>query len=261
MLGRTPAAITTRSGDLAAVRKAHRFDPAVADDFRSVRVQQKAQALAFERILQQRRRRLVELLVHQGAGHVHDAHVHPTPQQAVGRFQSQQAAPDHHGAAAAHCRGQHRVDVVEVAKADHAGQLVAGHGDDERSRAGGQQQPVIRNHAPGLRMHHAPTAVDLYHRVGRVQGDAMFVVPRARMQHDVVHRLLPRQHRRQEDAVVITVRLGAEDGDVVQAGVELEQLFDGAHACHAVADHDQRTPCRARDHAPTHTFPSSTRTG
>ena len=58
--------------------------------------------------------------------------------------------------------------------------------------------------------------------------------------------LLAGQHRRQQDAVVVAVRLGAEHGDVVEVRRELEQFLDRAHAGHAVADHDQtRTGRRA----------------
>ena len=39
-------------------------------------------------------------------------------------------------------------------------------------------------------------------------------VPVRPMQHDVVGLLLARQHRRQQDAVVVAARLGAEHGDV-----------------------------------------------
>jgi cytochrome c2 len=35
------------------------------------------------------------------------------------------------------------------------------------------------------------------------------------------------------------MRLGAEDRDVVQIGGNGQQLFQRAHACHSVANHDQ----------------------
>jgi hypothetical protein len=35
------------------------------------------------------------------------------------------------------------------------------------------------------------------------------------------------------------MRLGAEHGDVVQLGRDLDQLLERAHAGHAVADHHQ----------------------
>ena len=49
-----------------------------------------------------------------------------------------------------------------------------------------------------------------------------------------------REHGRQEDAVVVPVRLGPEHGDVVKIGRPLDQMLDRAHSRHAVADHDER---------------------
>ena len=49
----------------------------------------------------------------------------------------------------------------------------------------------------------------------------------------------PASTGREQDAVVVRVRLGAEHGDVVQVGRDLQQLFERAHAGHAVADHHQ----------------------
>jgi hypothetical protein len=208
--------------------------------------------------------RRVELLVHQAARHVNDADLHSLAQQAVGRFQPEQAAADDHGLAALPCRGQHRVDVVDVTEADHARQLVPRHGDDEGFRAGRDEQPVVSDREARRGVHDALLAVDAHHRVARVEQDAVGVVPCARVEHDVVHRLLAGQHGRQQDAVVVTVRFGAEHGDAVHVGCQLEQLLDGPHARHAVADDDQRLPGFAFGggaHDPTQTFPSSTRTG
>ena len=73
-----------------------------------------------------------------------------------------------------------------------------------------------------------------------MQRDAAARVPVGPVQHDVVGLLLAGQHRRQQDAVVVAARLGAEHGDGEAVGdAELEQLLDGAHAGHAVADHHQ----------------------
>ena len=88
-----------------------------------------------------------------------------------------------------------------------------------------------------------------------MQRDAAARVPVGPVQHDVVGLLLARQHRRQQDAVVVAARLGAEHGDRKAVGdTELEQFLDGAHAGHAVARHHQaRAPQsvgRLDEHAP-----------
>jgi hypothetical protein len=59
------------------------------------------------------------------------------------------------------------------------------------------------------------------------------------MEADRIVTLLTREHGRQHDAVVVGVRLGAEHRDLVEAGRDLEQFFQRAHAGHAVAHHHQ----------------------
>jgi hypothetical protein len=87
--------------------------------------------------------------------------------------------------------------------------------------------------------HRAADAVDLRHRLAQVQRDAVARIPGQRVEDDLVERLLAGQHRRQQDAVVVGVRLGAEDGDVVEVRRDAQQLLQRAHAGHAVADHHE----------------------
>jgi hypothetical protein len=83
-------------------------------------------------------------------------------------------------------------------------------------------------------------AVDLDDRITRMQGDAAARVPDRPVQHDVVGLLLAGQHRRQQDAVVIAARLGAEHGDgKAIRHAQFQQLFHGTHAGHAIAGHHQ----------------------
>ena len=64
----------------------------------------------------------------------------------------------------------------------------------------------------------------------------MLGIPGIIVNHDVVHGLLAGQHGRQQDAVVIAVRLRAKHGDVVFVGVQLEQFLQGPHPGHAITD-------------------------
>ena len=64
-------------------------------------------------------------------------------------------------------------------------------------------------------------------------------VPVEAVQHDRVGRELAGEHRREQDAVVVRVRLGAEDGDLVAVRRDAQQLLERADARHAVADDDQ----------------------
>nr|GEU28124.1 hypothetical protein [Tanacetum cinerariifolium] len=228
--------------DGAAVLEAHAGHALDARDVGRMGVHQEGEAPVFQRLLQQQRGGLVELLVHQRVAHVHHGDRHALALQAAGGLQSQQAAADHHRVAVVARHGEHAFHVLDIAKRQHAGQLVARYGNDERLRAGGDQQAVVAHLQAGAGAHDAVLAVDMFDRVARVQGDAMLDVPFARVEHDVVHAFFTGQHGREQDAVVIAVRLGAEHGDVVQVRRQLVQLLDRAHARHAVADDDQRWP-------------------
>ncbi len=67
----------------------------------------------------------------------------PCLQQAVGGFQAEQPAADHHRLGVAAGRRQHGLDVGDVAETDHTLFVRARQRDDERVGTGGQQQPVI----------------------------------------------------------------------------------------------------------------------
>jgi hypothetical protein len=67
----------------------------------------------------------------------------------------------------------------------------------------------------------------------------MRAIPVQSVQHDVVERLLAGQHRREQDPVVVRMRLRAEHGHVTVVGRKSEELFERAHAGHAIADDDQ----------------------
>ena len=87
--------------------------------------------------------RLVELALHQRRHQVDDGDLHAAQREPVRRLEAEQAAADHHGAPALRGGGEHRVDIVEVAEGDDAGQVEARNRDDEWGGAGGDQQVVI----------------------------------------------------------------------------------------------------------------------
>lgn len=118
-------------------------------------------------------------------------------------------------------------------------QVVPRNRQDEGGGARGQHQAVVGGAdlaAFGIHaVHQAAYAVDLGHRDPGMQGDAVRLVPGPVVEHALVERLLALQHGRQQDAVVVGMGFGAEDGDLVQIGCDLQQLFQGAHTGHAVA--------------------------
>ena len=98
---------------------------------------------------------------------------------------------------------QHRVDVLQIAEGHDAGEIAAGHRQHDRLRAGREQQPVVRSLDAAARAHDAAHAVDRDDRIAGVQRDAFLAVPLERIEDDVVDALLAREHRRQQDAVVV----------------------------------------------------------
>ena len=82
-------------------------------------------------LAQQIARGFVELPLHQVDHQVQHGHIHAALGEAGGRFQTQQTAADHHGAAALGGGLDHRVGVIEIAVGDHPGQVLAGHRNDE----------------------------------------------------------------------------------------------------------------------------------
>ena len=221
---------------LAAVREAHALHAAVADDRGGLRRHQELEAALLERALQQSAGGAVELPLHQRRHEVHDRDVHAALLQAVRGLEAEQAAADHDRVPVLARRRDHLVDVGDVAVGHDAGQLLARQRQHDGVRAGREDHAVVRHLDAGLRDHAPARAVDLHDFVAGDQRDAVLVVPLARVEHDVVDGLLRREHRRQQDAVVVAVRLRAEHRDVVHVRREREQLLDGAHARHAVAD-------------------------
>ena len=133
----------------------------------------------------------------------------------------------------------HVVRVGDVAVSNHALQIPARQRRDERIRARGQQEPVVLCLDAIGRGHQAALAIHVNHLLPCVQGDPMIAVPGQRIQHNLVQRLLARQHRRQQNAVVVRMWLGTEHRDFIQIRCKLQQLFKRADAGHAVADHHQ----------------------
>lgn len=204
-----------------------------------LRAEHEAESARLERGLQQLGGRTVEQALHDPVGQMHDGHVHAAQAQAVGGLQPEQAgADDDRVAVRAGCL-DHGLGVGDVAVGEHAGQVGARHGQDEGSRAGRQQQAVVAGLGAVVGKHAAAHAVDPDHLAARVQRDAVFGVPRQVVEHDVREAHLAGQHRGEQDAVVVAVRFGAEDGDLVSVGRVAEQLLQGLHPGHAVADQYQ----------------------
>ncbi|KAG0756329.1 hypothetical protein G6F22_020330 [Rhizopus arrhizus] len=117
---------------------------------------------------------------------MHDRYLHAPRSQSAGRFQAEQPATDHDGVPVTRRRFDHPVHIADIAEGDDAAQVVARHRQDERVRAGRQQQPVIRRFGSVIGAHDAAQAVHLRHLAVAQQADAVAGVPGLVVQHDVL---------------------------------------------------------------------------
>jgi len=105
---------------------------------------------------------LVQLARHQPGRRFHHVHVDAQALQRPGRLQAQQAPADHHagGAGTGGAVGAQRLQVVDGAVDEHAGQVPARHRGHERGGAGGQHQRVVADDLPRGGGDRAGRAVD-----------------------------------------------------------------------------------------------------
>ncbi len=186
----------------------------------------------------------IELSLHQRLHQMQHGHVHAVALQPIGGLEAEQTAADDDRFAAAGGRRLHRLDVGDVAEADDARQVAADDGEDERVGAGGEQQEVVGPGRAVFAVNDLLGAVDAPDALAGDQLDAVLLVPGAVVDDDVVEILFAGEHRAEHDAVVVAVRLGAEDGDAEAVRRALEDLLDGAHPGHPVADDDETQTLR-----------------
>ena len=107
-----------------AVLETYAGDVILAEDRLGLRRHLEHHAALFQRLAQQAAGHRIELALHQRVEQMHDGDGHAALHQPVGGFEAQEAAADHHRMAA--CGGDldHVLDVLDVAKADDALQLV-----------------------------------------------------------------------------------------------------------------------------------------
>ena len=226
-------------GDHRAVLEQNSLNAVGADDRLGRGLAADMDAPPLQILFQEIARRRIELPLHQMAHQMQHRDIHAAGLQPGGRLEAQKPAADHHGLRARFSGGgDHRVGVVEIAVGHHARKVLTGHRDDEGRRAGGDHQPVVGRGA-GRRVDDLGIPVDPSDGIAEAAGDALRVVPGSVMGDDLVEGLLPRQHRRQHDPVVVPPRLGAEEGDVEGSGRVLDQMLQHPARGHSCADHDE----------------------
>src|SRR4029453_528709 len=121
-----------------------------------------------------------------------------------------------------------------------AGRVQAIHRGKERVASGGDDQDIVGNHPAIGREDGFAVFIYAVHADPGVQGDVVFLVPRQGVEEDVGIAFLAGQHMAEHDAVVVSVRFIAENGDVESVPAAAGQdLLHRTCAGHAVPDDHQ----------------------
>jgi len=172
--------------------------------------------------LQELAGRFVELSIQQPAAQMHHGDIHAAQTQAIGGFQSEQTAADDDRVPVLAGGGNHLIGVMQIAIADHARQVGARHGQDERHGSGGQQQAIIGRFKAVGGDDFALDPVNMDDLFAGVQGNAMLAIPVVIVEDDVLDLHFPGQYRREQDAVVIGMGLRAKHRDVILLGRDFQ---------------------------------------
>ena len=172
--------------------------------------------------------------------------------QAARGFEAEQSAADDDGPHALSGAREPAARVVEIAEGEDVFLVDALDRRDPRVDAGGEQQLVVVRDAAVVAVDGAALGVDVDDPHAQAQGDVVLLIPVQRIDRDVVGGALAREHAREQDAVVVGVRLVAEDRDAELRRV-LEDLLQAGDSGHSVpttirssiSDHS----CECRDSA------------
>ena len=200
-VARQPLAVLEHQALDAALAE-HRLGPALQHDL-------DAELLDARR--QQCRRALVELALHQAVHQVHDRHRAAARREPVCGLEPEQPAADHGGARGAVRGGKDRVAVLGAAERMYALEVAAGERRHQRVAARrehaadeAERLAVVERAGPGVGVEgdHLPAEADVDIAIG---------VPVGRPQLQRVGVDIPRQQRRELDAVVREPRLAADE--------------------------------------------------
>ena len=153
-------------------------------------------------------------------------------------FEAQQSAADDDGADALSGGVHEAACVVEIAEGEDVFLVDAVDRRNPGGAPGGEQELVVVGDAAVVALDGAALRVDVDDSHAEAEGDVILLVPGQRVDHDVVGRAFAGQHAGEQDAVVVGVRLVAEDGDAEFRRV-LENLLQAGDSRHAVTDYDQ----------------------
>ncbi len=154
------------------------------------------------------------------------------------RFNTQKAAAQHHHRSLT-C--QQLPDVSNAAKNPDAIRIDARNRGQTRLRTGGKHQLIPAELAP-IGLHSTRGKIDLQDGFTVQERDAVPLIPRLIVDQGVTEGFFTGQHRRQQHAVVVAVRLAANDRDGVTLRRTLQQALHHLHPRHAITYHQQPLP-------------------
>ena len=203
--------------DLLARFKTNRSDATgfARDQCLGVRLNLESDTFDFERGLQQFARLFIKLSLHKPRHDMHHGHIHPAQLEPIRRFKPEQTAADHDRMFVALRGINHRFGVGDVTIRNHTGKFRAVNRQHERIRSGSDKQTIIVMHFAFRSFHLAFGAMNFRHHFSSDEFDAVFFVPIPIIEHNVLHRLLAREHGREKYSVVVRMRLCTKHGNVV----------------------------------------------
>ncbi len=181
---------------------------------------------------------LGKLQFHQRRHQVRDGHLLAHQPQHQRQLQTEQAAAEYSHKALVAQETADRLHVLQSAQGEYAFEVEPAHGWDERTRAGGQHQAVVGERRSVIQCHLARLTVNRRDGLAEPGVDAVLGVPSRRLDIEI-GQILGSQLDHQLDAVVITVRFIADDGDGIPFRILKQQLLNQFAASHAAADHHQ----------------------
>ena len=180
----------------SAVFQLHGFDTrrakadVAADELLCVGLGDDLDAAILDGLLQQMTCGDIELALHERRHEMEHGHIHALLFEAGCSFEAEEPAADNHRATAGFCSEQHRVDIVEIAIGEDAGQIMSGHRKNKGNRARRDDQLVVRRDLAVLRAHRLRFAVDLDDLVALVESNPALDVPAIAVDDDFLERLL-----------------------------------------------------------------------
>ncbi len=180
----------------------------------------------------------VELHRHQPRGKLHHMRFQAQRLEGIGRFETEQATPNHHAATGLCGSGTNTVQIIKGAIDQTRVALRTVDGRHERVGAGGQHQPVVAI-TPLGGDHFAAFAIDFEHRLAKMQVHGVTVIEAGIAQRQRfgigAAEILGQVH-----TVVGALALLAEHPQLQACeGTAFDQLLHAMMAHHTVADHDQ----------------------